>query len=70
MSKAKKYPKNKPKSSETVRIFAEMSKTIEEFLKTDLAKSRGFRFKSDVVSAAVRELLDKYNVEAPEEEGG
>jgi len=58
--KGKSLPKKR--SSNTVRIPAEMLRAIEEFLKTDIAKSRGFRFKSDVVTAAVRDLLDKYGV--------
>lgn len=55
-------PLPKKRSSNTVRIPVEMLRAIEEFLKTDVAKSRGFRFKSDVVTAAVRDLLDKYGV--------
>jgi len=62
LSKEKKFPEGKPKRSDTVRIPAEMLRAIEEFLKTDMAKSRGFRYKSDVVTAAVRDLLDKYGV--------
>jgi len=55
----KKFPKRK-KRSNTVRLPSEMLEAIEEFLKTDIAKSRGFRYKSDVVTAAVRDLFDKY----------
>jgi len=58
----RRFPEGRPKSSDTVRIPSEMLKAIEEFLKTDIARSRGFRFKSDVVTAAVRDLLDKYGV--------
>jgi hypothetical protein len=56
-----KYPEDQPRSSETVRIPQSMLSAVEEFLGTEIAKSRGFRFKSDVVTAAVRELLDRYS---------
>ena len=61
------FPEGKTRSSETVRIPAEMLKAIDDFLETEFAKSRGFRFKSDVVTAAVRDLLDKYGDVLPEE---
>jgi len=56
----KRLHKRNSGNSGTVRIPAEMLRAIEDFLKTDFAKSRGFRFKSDVVTQAVRNLLDKY----------
>lgn len=60
MSERKKeYPKGKAKS-ETVRIPTPMHEAIEVFLKTPKAKQMGYRHKIDVVTAAVRDLLEKY----------
>jgi len=37
-----------------------MADAVEEFLKTERAKQMGFIYKVDVVTAAVRDLLEKY----------
>jgi len=55
----KKFPESK-KRSNNVRLPSEMLAAIEEFLKIDIAKSMGLRCKSDVVTAAVLDLFDKY----------
>lgn len=44
----------------TVRIPRKMVDIVEDFLKTDIAKELGLDSKSDVVTAAIRELLIKY----------
>jgi len=59
MSK-KKYPENKPPKHATIRIPKPMAEAVEEFLKTERAKQMGFIYKVDVVTAAVRDLLEKY----------
>ena len=59
MSK-KKYPKDKPPKHATVRIPKPMVKAIEEFLKTQRAKEMGYIHKVDVVTDAVRDLLEKH----------
>ena len=56
----KKYPKGKPSKHLTVRIPKEMAEAVEEFLKTDYAKRMGYLYKIDVITAATRELLEKY----------
>ena len=56
----KKYPENKPPKHATVRIPKPMVQAVEEFLKTERAKQMGFIHKVDVVTAAVRNLLEKY----------
>lgn len=56
----KKYPKNKPSKHRTMRIPKEMAEAVEEFLKTDYAKKMGYLYKVDVITAATRELLEKY----------
>jgi Arc/MetJ family transcription regulator len=39
-----------------------MAEVIEEFLRTDKAKRLGLDSKSDVVTAAVREFLEKHGM--------
>lgn len=56
----KDYPKNKPPKHATVRIPIAMSKAIEQFLKTEKAKQMGYIYKTDVVTAAVRDLLKEH----------
>jgi len=56
----KKYPEDKPPKHATIRIPKEMSDAVEEFLKTDYAKRMGYLYKVDVITAATRELLEKY----------
>jgi len=48
------------KGSAAVKIPKEMKIAIEEFLKTSKAGTLGFDSISDVVTAAVRELLEKH----------
>ena len=60
----------KSKRTGTVRMPSEMLEAIDKFLESDLAKSRGFRFKSDVVTAATREFFDKYSYKGPVGQGG
>ena len=68
MSKTEKqYPKNRPSKHATVRIPKPLAEAVNEFLKTDLAKKMGYLYKVDVVTAATRELLEKYNFYKPEE---
>ncbi|RLI77530.1 hypothetical protein DRP04_11260, partial [Archaeoglobales archaeon] len=55
----KKYPDKKDEKHATVRIPRELLDSIEEFLKTKAAKSRGLLHKTDVVAAAVREFLEE-----------
>jgi len=51
-----KYGSGK-KGSKAVKITAGLLDAIEEYLKTEKAELMGFRFSSDVVSYAVREML-------------
>lgn len=60
MSEKKKYPEGKPSKHATIRIPKPMAEAVEEFLKTDYAKRMGFLYKVDVITAATRELLEKY----------
>ena len=60
MAEEKEYPKEKKAKSETVRIPAAMAEAVERFLETDRAKRMGYRYKIDVITAAVRDLLIKY----------
>ena len=55
-----KYPENKSPKHATVRLPREMRNAIEEYLKTEDAKRKGFLHITDVVTAAVRELLERY----------
>lgn len=55
----KEYPSRREKSK-TIRISEGLYESIELFLSTDRARLLGFRFLSDVVNAAVRDLLIKY----------
>jgi len=65
----KKYPKDKPSKHATIRIPKALAEAVEEFLKTDYAKRLGYLYKVDVITAATRELLEKYGFYAlPEEE--
>ena len=67
--KKKEYPKDKPSKHATIRIPKPMAEAVEDFLKTDYAKRMGFLYKVDVVTAATRELLEKYGFyKQPEEE--
>jgi Arc/MetJ-type ribon-helix-helix transcriptional regulator len=56
----KKYPKDKPPKHATVRIPKPIVRAIEEFLNTQKAKQMGYIHKVDVVTDAVRKLLEKY----------
>ena len=51
--------------SKPVKITKGLDKALEEFLQTDIAQAHGFRYKSDVVNAAVRELLIRYDFPKP-----
>ena len=64
----KEYPKDRPSKHATVRIPKAMAEAVEEFLKTDLAQRLGYLYKVDVVTAATRELLEKYGFHKPPEE--
>ena len=65
----KKYPEGKPSKHSTIRIPKPMAEAVEDFLKTDYAKRMGFLYKVDVITAATRELLEKYGFyKQPEEE--
>lgn len=55
------YPEKKEDKSTAVRIPKGLIDEIGDFLQTRQADRLGFHHKSDVVSAAVRELLEKYN---------
>ena len=59
-NKKKEYPEGKPSKHATIRIPKPMSEAVEEFLKTDNAKRMGYLYKVDVITAATRELLEKY----------
>ena len=62
MDMTKEYPKNKDSKHATVRLPKEMRNAIEEFLKTETAKKMGYLHITDVVTAAVRELLREYGM--------
>ena len=53
------YPE-KDKKSTSIRIKKGLNEAIEEFIKTDVAKSYGFEYKTDVVNAALRQLLQSF----------
>jgi len=53
------YPKTKKRTT-VVRIPEGLDEAITEFLKTDKARLSGYRYKGDVIQAAVRDLLIKY----------
>lgn len=61
----KKYPKDKPSKHATIRIPKAMAEAVDEFLKTDHAKRMGYLYKIDVITAATRELLEKYGFDKP-----
>lgn len=50
----------KKSRQKTVRIPRKMVEAVERFLDTEEAEEMGFDSKADVVTAAVRELLIKY----------
>lgn len=54
------YPSGK-ETTKTIRISAGLYEAIEHIIKTEQARLLGFRFMSDVINAAVRELLMKYH---------
>ena len=56
----KEYPKDRPSKHATIRIPKAMAEAVEDFLKTDVAKRMGYLYKVDVITAATRELLEKY----------
>jgi hypothetical protein len=56
MSENKVYPETKSKST-PIKIAKGLDRAIELFLKTEKAKLLGYRYKSDVVNDAVRQLL-------------
>ena len=60
MKEKKKYPEGRPSKHSTIRIPKPMAEAVAEFLKTDYAKRMGYLYKVDVVTAATRELLEKY----------
>ena len=64
-----KYPKGGQRST-PIRITKGLDEAIDQFLNTEKARLLGFRFKSDVVNAAVRELLIKYGFPEILEETG
>lgn len=45
-------------SSEKIRVDSNLLKSIDSYLRSDLAKSKGFRSRRDVVEEAVRRFLD------------
>jgi Arc/MetJ-type ribon-helix-helix transcriptional regulator len=55
------YPDNQANST-TIRIKKGQKKAIDEFLLTKEAEAAGFNSASDVVNAAVRDLLIRYGV--------
>jgi hypothetical protein len=57
-----KYPEGK-KSSQPIRIAKGLDKAISDFLESDKAQSLGFRFKSDIINAALRDFLIRYGVQ-------
>jgi hypothetical protein len=57
----KNYPSGKDKTK-PIRISEGLHEAIELFLGTDQARLLGFRYLSDVVNNAVRDLLLKYGI--------
>ena len=57
-----RMPKTKSPGQTTVKIPRYMIQAVDDFLKTDKAKRLGLDSKSDVVTAAVRDLLEKYGI--------
>ena len=53
------YPEGESKST-PVKITKGLDEAINMFLETERAHLLGFRYKIDVVNAAVRDLLIKY----------
>jgi len=54
-----KYPTGKDKTK-PVRLSEGLYDAVERSLRTEQARLLGFRFMSDVINAAVRDLLTKY----------
>ncbi len=54
------FPKEKKQRSTVIRIPEGLDEAIIEFLQTEKAKRSGFRYKGDVVQAAVRDMLIRY----------
>lgn len=67
MSEGQKFPEGRPKTTDTVRIPSGILRAVEEFLETETARKMGYRFKTDVVTAAVRSFLKEheYYLETP-----
>jgi len=65
---AKIYPSDKESKHATVRLPKEMKEAIEDYLKTEDARRKGYLHVTDVVTAAVRDLLEEYGVYRPLEE--
>jgi len=60
MKQNSKYPtKKKNKKHATVRLPENLLEAVKNFLKTEKAREMGFLHASDVVTEAVRELLEK-----------
>ena len=45
-------------SSEKVRVSSSLLRSIDEYLSSDLARSKGFRSRRDVIEEAIRRFLD------------
>ena len=60
MKAAESYLIISSKKQMTVRISRGMAETVEKFLNTEHAASRGFLSKADVIIAAIRHLLTEY----------
>lgn len=67
MSERQKFPEGRPKTTDTVRIPSGILRAVEEFLETETAKKMGYRFKTDIITAAVRDFLKEheYYLETP-----
>jgi len=65
---SKIYPSDKESKHATVRLPKEMKDAIEDYLKTEDARRKGFLHVTDVVTAAVRDLLEEYGFYSPLEE--
>lgn len=60
VSDMSEYPQGRKDKSTAVRIPKGLVNELEDFLKTDYAEKKGYHHKSDVVSDAVRELLEEH----------
>lgn len=56
----KRYPEKRGSKSATVRIPRGLIEEVESFLKTDFARRRGYHYKVEVVSDAVRRFMEEY----------